>query len=80
MRASVKGAYLMKRERMNEVKPLKSIRLLLDESEEIVLVKALWLLAKMRDSMPDSIEKRIESGTQVSLLIKLQEQLYEKKA
>ena len=64
---------------MDEIKPLKSIHLLLDESEELVLMKALHLLALVRDQQPDSIEKRLEASTNISLLIKLQEQLYERK-
>jgi hypothetical protein len=64
---------------MNEMQRLKSIHLLLDESEEIVLMKALHLLAVSRYAMPDSLEKRLENAAQVSLLIKLHYQLYEKK-
>ena len=63
---------------MNKVQPLKLITLLLDESEEIVLMRALNLLALARDAMPDSLEKRLENAAQLSLLSKLADQLYEK--
>jgi hypothetical protein len=63
---------------MNEIRPLKSIHLLLDESEEIVLMKALMLLALSRNNTPDSLEKRLEAAAEASLLIKLRGQLYEK--